>query len=79
MSNKRMILPTASDSSETLRTASSLLVYSILKVTTHSIVYFLRNSILNFQRFQKFQNRTFLKFIPSERISITLLTNVQSV
>ena len=51
MSNHPMISPTISDLSETLHTASSLLVYSILKVTAHSTGYFSRNSILNFQIF----------------------------
>ena len=37
MSNQPMISPTISDLSETLHTASPLLVYSILKVTAHLI------------------------------------------
>ena len=71
MSNHPMISPTISDLSETLHTASPLLVYCILKVTAHSIGYFSRNSILNFQKFLKnFQNRTFLKFVPFKHLKI---------
>ena len=65
--------------SETLHTASSLLVYCILKVIAHFIGYFSRNSISNFQKFlKKLQNRTFLKFVPSKHFLITFLVNVQS-
>ena len=79
MSNHPMISPTISDLSETLHTASPLLVYCILKVTAHFIGYFSRNSISNFQKFlKKFQNRTFLKFVPSKHFLITFLVNVQS-
>ena len=56
MSNHPMISPTISDLPQTLHTASTLLVLYILKVAAHSIRYFSRNLILNFQ---KFQNRTF--------------------
>ena len=43
------------------------------------IGYFSRNSISNFQKFlKKFQNRTFLKFVPSKHFLITFLVNVQS-
>ena len=92
--NGPMISPTISDSdmvilwfhqpsplmkSLTLHTASLLLVYCILKVTAHFIGYFSRNSISNFQKFlKKFQNRTFLKFVPSKHFLITFLVNVQS-
>ena len=59
MSNHPMNTPTISDLSETLHTASPLLVYSILKVTAHFTGYFSRNSILNFQKFlQKFQTKS---------------------
>ena len=75
MSKHPMNTPNISDLSETLHTASSLPVYSILKVTAHFTGYFSRNSILNFQ---KFQNQTFLKFVPSKKFLITLLLNVQS-
>ena len=79
MSNHPMNTPTISDLSETLHTASPLPVYSILKVTAHFTGYYSRNSILNFQKFlQKFQNRTFLKFVPSNKFLITLLVNAQS-
>ena len=79
MSNHPMISPTISDLSETLYTASPLLVYCIQKVTAHFIGYFSRNSISNFQKFlKKFQNRTFLKFVPSKHFLITILVNVQS-
>ena len=84
MSNHPMISPTISDlrwlvKSLTLHTASLLLVYCILKVTAHFIGYFSRNSISNFQKFlKKFQNRTFLKFVPSKHFLITFLVNVQS-
>ena len=78
MSNHPMISPTISDLSETLHTASPLLVYCILKVTAHSVGLFSRNSISNFQIFlRKFQNRTFLKFVPSKHFLITFLLNVQ--
>ena len=82
--NHPMISPTISDlrwlvKSLTLHTASLLLVYCILKVTAHFIGYFSRNSISNFQKFlKKFQNRTFLKFVPSKHFLITFLVNVQS-
>ena len=79
MSNHPMISPTISDLSETLHTASHLTSLLYLKVTAHSIGYFWRNSISNFQKFlKKFQNRTFLKFVPSKHFLITFLVNVQS-
>ena len=41
--------------------------------------YFWRNSISNFPKFlRKFQNRTFLKFVPSKHFLITYLVNVHS-
>ena len=50
MSNHPMISPTISDLSETLHTASPLLVYCMLKVTAHFIGLLSRNSILNFPK-----------------------------
>ena len=59
MSNHPMISQTIPDLSKTLHTVSSLLVYSILKVTAH----FIGNPIVIFRKFlKKLQNRTFLNF-----------------
>ena len=76
MSNHPMISPTISDLSETLHTASPLLVYGILKVIAHFIRWFSRNSILIFRIFpKKLQNRIFLKLSPLTKY---LFLNVQT-
>ena len=65
--------------SQNLSTASPLLVYSILKVSAHSTIYFSRNSVFNFQKFPKdLNNRTYLKFLSYKRLLIICFVSVQS-
>ena len=69
ISNHPMISPTISDLSETLHTASPLLVYCILKVTAHSIGYFSRNSISIFKEFSTNSKSDISEICPLQRFS----------